>query len=408
MMRGRKPPSSIQGDRISSARLSAVGGHRGAAAARAREGAGRDSKKAEAEAMSTPTAPSLKGIVNTNVDPNLCAICSDPLKEPQSDSDDPCLSMCCGKQECSTCYDSGASYDQKADRCLLCNATQISRIGLVKKQAKKGHAWGQYHLGIKFHEGNGVAKSEFEATRWFRKAAAQGHPDALVAMSWHCFDGIGCKRNMVESRKYAERAMLLRASLTDASKQNLALVAAKYIETHSTDMMEAGKAILIPLATDGVSLAQYALGVYFYNRDEYGDAKPWLTAAALQGDHRSAFYAADCCRELREHPQQRFWFIISSKCQPLFADDTELETAYMELVDLVSNHMCRLRDKCGGCGAVLDGKTRKICKGCETYCYCDRTCQKLHWNRPKGGHRADCLEVFDLKKKVEQKEEREE
>ena len=155
-----------------------MGGHRGALRARERELVG--TAKAEAEAMSTPTAPSLKGIVSTNVDPNLCALCSDPLTGPRSDSDNPWISICCGKQTCSTCHDSGATYEQKADRCLLCNATQIGRIGLFKKQAKKGHPWGQYHLGVRFSEGDGVAKSEFEATRWFRKAAAQGHPDALV------------------------------------------------------------------------------------------------------------------------------------------------------------------------------------------------------------------------------------
>ena len=373
----------------------------------AREGAGRDSK-AEAEAMSAPTAPllSLKGIPSTNVDPNLCALCSDPLTGPRSGSDDPWLNMCCGKQTCSKCGDSGFSYDRKADRCLLCNATQISRIGLVKKQAKNGHAWGQYHLGIKFNNGNGVAKSEFEATRWFRKAAAQGHPDALVAMSWHCFDGIGCKRNMAESRKYAEQALLLCASMIAVSKRNLALVAVDYIETHSTDMIEAAKTILLPLASDGLRLAQYNLGVCFYNTGQYGDAKPWLTAAALQEDDRAAFSAVECCGMLEEHSQQRFWLCIASKWKSL-TDVPEYKAARIATMDHASERMRRLRDECGGCGAKLDGKMRKICKGCKTYCYCDHHCQKLHWNRLEGGHRADCLEVLDLKRKFKQMEKRE-
>ena len=53
--------------------------------------------------MSTPTAPllSLKGIVSTNVDPNLCVLCSDPFTGPWGDSDHPWLNMCCGKQTCS-------------------------------------------------------------------------------------------------------------------------------------------------------------------------------------------------------------------------------------------------------------------------------------------------------------------
>ena len=254
--------------------------------------------------------------------------------------------------------------------------------------------------------GDGVAKSEFEATRWFRKAAAQGHPGALIDMSCHCLEGIGCKRDVAESRKYAEKAMLLRASLVDAVKEGLAGVALDYIETESTDMIEAAKTILIPLARDGLRLAQYNLGVCFYNTGQYGDAKPWHMAAALQEDRRAAFYAMECCGMLEEHSQQRFWLSIASKWESL-TDVPEYKADRIATMDHASDRMRRLRDECGGCGAALDGKVRKICKGCKTYCYCDRNCQKLHWNRLEGGHRADCLEVLDLKKKFKQMEKRE-
>ena len=211
---------------------------------------------------------------------------------------------------------------------------------------------------------------------------------------------------MAESRKYAERAMLLRRSLAGVTKRDLVSVAMDYIETDSTDMIEAAKTILIPLASDGVSLAQYNLGVYFYNTDEYGDAKPWLTAAALQEDHKAAFFAMECCHMLGEHPQQRFWLSIASKCE-LLADSPNVRLLASQLWIMQVSACVVLRDECGGCGAKLDGKMRKICKGCKTYCYCDHNCQKLHWNRLEGGHRADCLEVLDLKKKFKQMKKRE-
>ena len=45
---------------------------------------------------------------------------------------------------------------------------------------------------------------------------------------------------------------------------------------------------------------------------------------------------------------------------------------------------------CGGCGANLKGMPRKICKGCFTQPYCDRNCQKRHWNCKKSSHRDEC------------------
>ena len=45
---------------------------------------------------------------------------------------------------------------------------------------------------------------------------------------------------------------------------------------------------------------------------------------------------------------------------------------------------------CGGCSAVLSGKPRKVCKKCRSRCYCDRSCQKRHWNRKRASHREEC------------------
>ena len=59
-----------------------------------------------------------------------------------------------------------------------------------------------------------------------------------------------------------------------------------------------------------------------------------------------------------------------------------------------------VRDSCGGCGAEFDGKDRKYCRECRTFCYCSRDCQKLHWNCKKNGHREDCLGLKELKKQM--------
>jgi len=45
-----------------------------------------------------------------------------------------------------------------------------------KAAAEKGDARSQYSLAVMYNDGIGVKKNPEEATNWFRKAAAQGHP----------------------------------------------------------------------------------------------------------------------------------------------------------------------------------------------------------------------------------------
>jgi TPR repeat protein len=48
--------------------------------------------------------------------------------------------------------------------------------------ASADHADAQYYLGLLFLAGKGVAENRTEAARWMRKAAAQGHPEAMKAL----------------------------------------------------------------------------------------------------------------------------------------------------------------------------------------------------------------------------------
>ena len=62
----------------------------------------------------------------------------------------------------------------------------------------------------------------------------------------------------------------------------------------------------------------------------------------------------------------------------------------------------QLRDTCGACGTKFEGKDRKFCGGCRTFCYCSRECQKIHWNQKALGHREDCLGLKNLKVEVKE------
>jgi hypothetical protein len=60
----------------------------------------------------------------------------------------------------------------------------IEALRLTRKAAEKGLATAQYDLGVLYRYGDGgVAQDYSEAARWARKAAAQGHTDAIALMS---------------------------------------------------------------------------------------------------------------------------------------------------------------------------------------------------------------------------------
>ena len=48
--------------------------------------------------------------------------------------------------------------------------------------AAQGYALAQFHLGLMFYHGHGVAEDGAEAIRWYRLAAAQGNAVATLEL----------------------------------------------------------------------------------------------------------------------------------------------------------------------------------------------------------------------------------
>ena len=301
--------------------------------------------------------------------------------------------MCCGVQTCNACNEAGCFYDERADKCLMCNATNIAFIGKLKKNAKKGHAWAQYFLGRRFDKGKGLAQSDYDAVRWYRKAAAQGCPHSCDLSYFHMRGDGGCKRDLLVAKNFALKTMEIDPRLTTLSDIVMCDIANEYTGDKQHDD---AIAILQPLAEKGIVKAKHNLGQAYYFMDEEALAITWLTASALQGYKGSAYLAMQCCRFIEPIPltQARFWLGIAKARGE--GDDSITE----ERMNEVRSELREMRKFCKTCSAELNSETRKLCKGCKTYCYCSVECQKIHWDRSEDGHRSECKEVMALEEKM--------
>ena len=169
--------------------------------------------------------------------------------------------------------------DANATRCPFCHATATNLVVLNKKQAKRGHAWAQHMLAKRYRCGNQVTESDFEAVRWYRKAAAQGHTTALLELSCHLCSGEGCARDVYKGVECAEKALAIDPGLIDSHGRELLNLG---VALNRLRQFEKAIAVFVPLAKDGVTLAkaslalaQCGLGDAYYNTDQMHLALKW-------------------------------------------------------------------------------------------------------------------------------------
>lgn len=68
--------------------------------------------------------------------------------------------------------------------------------------AKQGNPAAQDHLGLMYHQGNGVKRDFREAARWFRLAADQGNTDAQTSLGVMYQDGEGLPKDHVQAHMW--------------------------------------------------------------------------------------------------------------------------------------------------------------------------------------------------------------
>src|SRR5258708_32076627 len=91
---------------------------------------------------------------------------------------------------------------------LAAQQTEIDKrpIDEVKAKAEAGDANSEVELGLRYYKGQGVAKNQVEAAKWFRKAAEQNHALAQFDLG-RCYEnGEGVGKDHVEAAKWYRKA----------------------------------------------------------------------------------------------------------------------------------------------------------------------------------------------------------
>ena len=193
-------------------------------------------------------------------------------------------------------------------------------------------------------------------------------------------------------------------------------VAGFYLQSNLEDRYERVLSILLPLTgtdpdnSDASAAARFQVGYARYEEGHFQSAYSWFcSVATVNGRDRectggSTYNAMLCCMgdRLGMHAQLRFWARLAKKRS--ISGSLDLSDRRRRIEHIVYNfrELRLLRDTCGGCGAAFEGEDRKFCRGCRTFCYCSRKCQKMHWNRKEDGHREDCKAATELKQKLKE------
>ena len=98
---------------------------------------------------------------------------------------------------------------------------EAEAVKWFRKAADQGDASAQNHLGEMYANGEGVAKDEAEAVKWYRKAADQGHASAQSNLGGMYYNGNGVAKDETEAYKWW---LLAGAQANEAARENIPLI----------------------------------------------------------------------------------------------------------------------------------------------------------------------------------------
>ncbi len=98
---------------------------------------------------------------------------------------------------------------------------QPSSLSELRKMAVAGDPEAQWQLGIRYHNGNGVAHDDAQAVKWFQFAAAQGNVAAQGALGAYYWSGRGVPEDLTKAYIWSAIAMAQGDAMSKARLEGL-------------------------------------------------------------------------------------------------------------------------------------------------------------------------------------------
>lgn len=185
---------------------------------------------------------------------------------------------------------------------FMCAVPAVSMtINELQRQAQRGDAEAQYYLAVMYLSGVNVRQNYSEGQKWLRKAADQGHEDALCLLGLCYYDGdMGFRRNYAQAAKY-----LAPAANKGYVEAQFALADLYFNgEGVKRNLPQAFK-LYLSAASQGMPEAQHNVGVMYYNgygvKRNTSEAIKWWKTAAKNGNQE----ASQALRELQAAQNQQ-------------------------------------------------------------------------------------------------------
>jgi len=152
-------------------------------------------------------------------------------------------------------------------------------VQTVRKSAEKGDSRAQFSLAFALEKGIGVYKDPAQALQWYKTAAAQEYPPAIINLGVMYLRGADVERNEVAAADYFQQA----ANLGNVYAMHI--LGALYRDGVGVPMdLEKAITMFEKSAKFGNSHAAFSLGKLSADMTENRKAVYWYKKAALRGD----------------------------------------------------------------------------------------------------------------------------
>ena len=99
--------------------------------------------------------------------------------------------------------------------------------------AKRGVAWAQFRVGVKYEDGKGVSKDYRQAFMWYRRAAEQGYEGAQFNLGVMYETGRGVPKDLVQAYAWYDLAQAQEVENAKKWRDELELTPEQLIEAEA-------------------------------------------------------------------------------------------------------------------------------------------------------------------------------